>query len=251
MHTRITLSLGLLLLTSLGVQAAGDKEAPRAERDGDRERPRHERERGDAAHAERDGDRERPRHERERGDAAHAERDGDRERPQREGDGNAALHNALRGRRGAEAIWGLLREQFAPELGELEHLGQNRPDQAPGFARHLVDQAASLLEMREHQPERFARIMAARKLDQETHELAARYRRAEGKAEREKLAKKLAAALEQAFAARLAMQEEEVAELATELKKRQQALAERRQNRARIITQRLHQLTGQAEELEW
>jgi len=209
MHTRITLSLALLLLAGLAVQADGDKEVRRTERDGDRERP------------------------------------------QREGDGNAALHHALRGRRGAEAIGALLREQFAPELAELEHAGQNRPEQAPEFARHLVDQAAGLLEMREHQPKRFARVMAARKLDQHTHELGAHYQRAEGKAEREKLAKELTTALEQAFAARLAAQEEEVAELAEELRKRQQALADRRRNRARIIIHRLHQLTGQDEELEW
>ena len=143
--------------------------------------------------------------------------------------------------------------------------GGQRPQHGPGaimrelgedFKRRNPEEYERLTKLREEDPEAFRDTMRERMrerlgdrleaqenpLEKKIDELLAKYRAAEGE-DKETCKSEIAEAIEKAFDARLAAQEEMVAKMARRLAQLRGRLEERRKLRKDICEQRLEELT--------
>jgi outer membrane murein-binding lipoprotein Lpp len=159
-----------------------------------------------------------------------------------------ALIREVRGPEGRGPGEGELRRPEGPREGEvrrpdLPREGELRRPQGPAPEPEID-------RLRERDPEGAEMMRRAAELERATLDLAAQVRRAQGPA-REELQRRLRDQLAAVFDLKLKVRQREAERLQDELKRLNDRLNERRENKQRIVDQRLQQLLNESAQWDW
>ena len=106
-------------------------------------------------------------------------------------------------------------------------------------------------ELKERNPERYARVSEEKLLESQSRELAQKYRQSDDDAEKEQLRKEMEDLLYKLFDYRQANRQDEIDRLEKRLAELKEATQERLENKTEIVERRLRELLGEQKGFEW
>lgn len=143
-----------------------------------------------------------------------------------------------------------LREHFPREMKRFRSVVAHDEEAAGLLLAGLVSQAMELLETKDHDPRRFARLLEQRKLERKAESLA-ELLADERETNRDGIIRALRDVLVQVFEIKQQLMQADVAEMEADLEELKQLVQKREAHRKEIITRRLKDLTGETDYLEW
>jgi hypothetical protein len=149
-----------------------------------------------------------------------------------------------------EEVLSFIRSQFPLGYFEFRRALMQGRDRAAEVFTSLVRESLEMMETRARNPERFEQMQRQRDLERKAGEQAEASRRHSGQ-ELERSLGELRHTLDEAFDLKQRLMKEEVRDLEGELKKLEDLIARREQNRADIIERRIAEMTGAMDHVKW
>jgi hypothetical protein len=162
----------------------------------------------------------------------------------------------------ADRVWGrfpdvnpeqtmaFLGETLPDEMREFRVLAAERREEAVDFLTSLVRQSIELQAIKRRHPDLFAQHVTQRRLEHEAEEAAQAVRQSSGAA-RAQAVTGLRQKLESVFEVKQLLMQRDVEQMETELRDLKEMIEKRQQNRQAIVTRRLSELIGEANDLHW
>lgn len=142
-------------------------------------------------------------------------------------------------------------QENEPEQARMleEILASGEPMRSSRMVREALHRKRDLEDMKQRDPEGYARLQKMRELERKSGELAEKIRR--GGHGNEELRKQLSEALGQLFDLREEMRAKELAELKRRVEELEKVLQRRKEGRGSIIERRLKELLGEKSDEDW
>ncbi|MBI2901544.1 MAG: tetratricopeptide repeat protein [Planctomycetes bacterium] len=142
-----------------------------------------------------------------------------------------------------------LKENDPETLRRLEGLrAERRMEEFFNELREVVRRKQEMDELKQRDPEQYAKFLKMRELERRCGELAEKIRRGD---KSEDLRKELATALGQLFDLREEMRAKDLAELKRRVEELEKTLQKRRENKQAIIEKKLREMTGEKAVDDW
>lgn len=134
---------------------------------------------------------------------------------------------------------------------EATHLQRRAPEHFRMWIRETIEQMRWMEELKTENPAEYERVVKMRKLEVQCFELAERYRKSRDDTEKTSFRDQLKTVLNQLFDLRETEKEREIAMLEKELEDLRATVAKRKQNKSVIVQNRLKDLLGERDDMEW
>jgi len=144
-----------------------------------------------------------------------------------------------------------IRETYTDRAERLIRWKDVRPEAYKNALSKAFREMRFMEELKERDPDRYARVMEEKRLESQSRELAAAYRQSDDDAERERLHKEMEDLLSKLFDYRQINRLDEIDRLEKKLEELKAANQERLDNKAEIVQRRLKELLGERRGFEW
>lgn len=148
------------------------------------------------------------------------------------------------------AVVEMMGSNFKAELSDFRRIGILDSGRAIGILHNAVREAVRLGEIKEKDPDLYAKMVLQKQFDEKSAQLAAEYRRVQGDAKGAVMAE-LRKVLEAAFNLKQELMKKDVQQMQEELGRLKDLIDKRQENRDAIIGKRLGELTVETGYLEW
>ena len=143
-----------------------------------------------------------------------------------------------------------IRETHPEQYAEVQAIKENRPRLYKRALTRAFREMRFVQRIREEDPERYEQVLEERCLEQQSRELARKYRDAD-EADREKIKHELIELLHRLFDYRQLNRQSEILRLENRLAELKENLNQRKLEKEKIIENRLNQLIGAEPGLKW
>jgi hypothetical protein len=147
-------------------------------------------------------------------------------------------------------VLGFLREQYPRQMRDIEAVARYRMKEAIETLTELVREGLDLFDLRQKDPDLFAKVVRQRELEREASLAAEALARSAGEA-RKKHLDRLRQTLQEAFDAKQDLMRGDVSRMERELEQLKALIEKRRANRDAIVARRLSEITGELAGTEW
>jgi hypothetical protein len=143
-------------------------------------------------------------------------------------------------------------EKDDPEFyTELINLKEKMPGEFQNIIRDLIEESRGLQELKDHDPEAYKEALKTKSLERKERQLSRKYRESKNDAEKKDIEADLKPVLDELFDLHLKQRQREVKRLEEQLAKIKQDIEERKENKDKIIENRLADLIGKNEMMRW
>lgn len=142
-----------------------------------------------------------------------------------------------------------LQENEPEQARFLEEMLASEPMRARGMVQDVLRRKAEMEEMKQRDPEGYAKFQKMRELERKCNELVAEIRK--GGHGKDELRKQLSDVLSQLFDLREEQRAKELADLKRRVEELEKILQKRKESRASIIERRLKEMLGEKSDEDW
>lgn len=144
----------------------------------------------------------------------------------------------------------LLEQEFATRLDNLRTMAAHEPEEALDRLRDTIHMGVELLEVREHDPQHFRRMLRWHKIEDKSIYLSQKLQDLDGEA-RDKARNELRAVLTEAFDLKQQHMHREITEMERDLERLRTLIEKREKHRNAVIEHRIQELTEEYDYLDW